>query len=548
MKYYLLFFLTLISTLLLDCKVMEAQTEGSVSYITPQNVYVKFASTREIKPGDTLFIKKNDKLVPALKVKELSSISCVCFPLEGIKLEVQDKVYEMVRQSPGQKKEEKAPPPPPPPVLSAPVTKADIKTDTTVPPKPVLKTSTQQVHGYLSVASYTNFSNESSTNSQRMRYTFSLNALNIGESRFSAECYISFYHGTKQWSEIRNNIFNGLKIYNLNVSYAFNRNMFLLAGRKINPRLANMGANDGLQFEFRVKPVYIGIIAGFRPNWLDYSFDGKLFQYGAYVYHELAGKNGVMQSTVAYVEQRNDWKTDRRYVYLQHINSLVRNLTFIGSVEADLYKETLSMPDSVYKGQTTFSLTNLYLSLNYRVIRQLSFSLSYSALRNVVYYESYKNFLDQLLNPQLLQGYSFTVTTRPVTNLSAGVSIAYRVQKNDPKPAKNLYAYVTYSRVPWVNLSVTGTYTLLSTSYISGSIYGIGISKDLVRGKLYMDLGYRYIDYNYYNSEFKQIQNMGQVSLSWRIIRKLLVSGYYEGTFQNPVNYNRIYAQVNWSF
>jgi hypothetical protein len=41
---------------------------------------------------------------------------------------------------------------------------------------------------------------------------------------------------------------------------------------------------------------------------------------------------------------------------------------------------------------------------------------------------------------------------------------------------------------------------------------------------------------------------MGEANLSWRIIRKLSLSIYYEGTFEQVDKFNRIYAQVNYRF
>ena len=50
--------------------------EGSVSYISSQNIYVKFNSTEGIETGDTLFIKDKSKFIPAVKVDHKSSTSC----------------------------------------------------------------------------------------------------------------------------------------------------------------------------------------------------------------------------------------------------------------------------------------------------------------------------------------------------------------------------------------------------------------------------------------------------------------------------------------
>ena len=42
-------------------KIVE--TEGVVSFVTSQNVYVKFVSAKKIKSGDKLFIKQNGTLM-----------------------------------------------------------------------------------------------------------------------------------------------------------------------------------------------------------------------------------------------------------------------------------------------------------------------------------------------------------------------------------------------------------------------------------------------------------------------------------------------------
>jgi hypothetical protein len=548
MKSGLLFLLFLFAGLNLAGQNQAETIEGSVSYVTSQSVYVKFNNTSKIRPGDTLFIRQGENLVPVLQVKDLSSISCVCVPLSGITLKVSDKIFFKSSRVQATK-EEPAPAVIPKPVEPVNQTVPLEKPDTAAAGKPIESKTRQQIHGSINVASYTNWSNYSSTNSQREKLTFSLYARNIGNSNFSAECYISYYLNNKQWNEISNSVFNQLKIYNFNFSYDFGKKATLLLGRKINPKLSNMGANDGLQFELKFKPLSIGIIAGFRPNYTDYGFNANLFQVGTYLFNEFAGKKGFMQTTLAFINQTNSWKTDRRFFYLQHVNSLVKNLTFFGSVEVDIYSMVFNSKDSTYSAVSTPKLTNLYLSLSYRILRRLSISLSYSARQNVIYYETYKSYLDRLLDTQTLQGYSLQVNYNPVNKLSLGATAAYRFMNQDPKPSKNIYVYLTYSQIPGINTSATVSVILLGTSYLNGRIYSAGLSKDLASGKLYLGLTYRYVDYHYFNTEYvPTYQNMGEFSLTWRIIRKLALSVYYEGTFEKVNQFNRIYAQVNWGF
>jgi hypothetical protein len=519
--------------------------EGAISYITSQNVYVKFKSTENMAVGDTLFINQGGTNVPALIVNNLSSISAVCTPISSVQFKIDDKINARqkpkaaeVMAIPVQTGKEEKPP------KQVDVKQIEEKTGPTAAETTAQEQLHQDINGRIAVSSYLNFSNTPGGDSQRMRYTFSLNAKNIANSKLSGETYISFVHKIGEWSEIQKNIFNGLKIYSLALNYEFSRNFRLWAGRKINPRISNMGAIDGLQFEAKIKSITIGILAGTRPDYQDYSVNFNLFQYGAYLSHDLVTRKGSMQSSLAFAEQKNNGKTDRRFVYFQHSNSLVKNLYFFGTVECDLYRyDTVNE-----KPQSTFNLTNFYISLRWRVIKRLSLSASYSARQNIVYYETYKSILDQILDPETLQGYMFQATYNPIKYLSVGARAGYRFRKSDPKPSKNLYAYVTYSRIPVLKISATLSATLLETTYISGKIYSLMMSRDLVSGKLYAGLGYHYVDYHYFSTDSKIPQNMAEFNLNWNIYKKLCLSLNYEGTFEKVNQFNRVYINITQRF
>ena len=261
-----------------------------------------------------------------------------------------------------------------------------------------------------------------------------------------------------------------------------------------------------------------------------------------------------MQTTLAFVQQNNSGVTDRRFAYLQHSNGLVKNLSFFGSVQFELYnkvyvpKDTVAHIDSSYKSSGVPKLSNLYLSLRYRVIRQLSFSLSYSAMNNIIYYETYKSFIDKMLEYETSQGYLFQVYAQPAKRLSIGVTAGYRFQKKDPKPSKNLNAYLTYSQIPGIGISATANFLLMETAYLSGKVYGLGISRDLVPGVLFASLNYKNVNYTYVGSDYKTLQNAVEASLYWRIYKKIAFSLYYEGTFEKIDTYNRIYGQLSVGF
>ena len=514
----------------------QNRREGKVTYLTSQHVYVRLSSMEDISEGDTLYIRQGDADVPALQIKNLSTVSCVCIPLLTDTFKVSDDVYAYVE------------PDIPSEIVGEPASTDSIQitevleADSSQEDSANKKHLKQEISGRLSLSSYTHFANEEADMSQRMRYTFSMRANNLGNSKLSAESYLSFAHTNSNWEEVMGNIFKGLKIYNLSLKYDFSESMHLSFGRKINPKLSSVGAIDGLQFEKNFRTITVGAIVGSRPDYVDYSVNLDLLQYGVYLGHEFAGKKGNMQSTFAFIEQTNQSMTDRRFAYFQHTNMLIKNLFLFASAEVDLYK----IVDDVQ--ETTFDLANTYLSLRYRIIRPLTVGLSYSNRNPVIYYETYKDFLERLLESEALQGWRFRTTYRPAKNLFIGVNAGYRFRKEDPRPSKNLNGTLTYSHVPRIGASITLSFTWLETSYINGMVYGAGISRDLVPGKLNGGLKYRYVDYLYINSELALVQNVVEANLSWMIYRKLSLSVYYEGTFEKELPYHRLYINLSKRF
>jgi len=514
-------------------------TEGTVSYITSQNVYVKFESTEGLKAGDTLYSIIHGKHLPSLVVTDLSSISCVCRAIEPSTFAVGDKIAakpQAAQLALPTKKEEI--PAAVPVIPSSP----SLPNDTAVVTAPV-----QRITGRVSMASYSNFSNVSDF-SQRLRYNLSLNAFNIGGSGFSAETYIMFAHRLNEWDEIRNDVFNGLKIYNLSLSYEKNKLFKVSAGRKINPRLANTGAIDGVHAEVKLGKFSVGAVVGSRPDYLNYSFNPALFQYGAYLAHDYSSSKGTMQNSFAFVEQKNSGSTDRRFAYFQHTNNLFQKIYFFGSVEAELFSMIRNTSDSSLSTDNRPKLSNVYFSLRYKFSKQVSASLSYSSRQNIIYYETYKDIIDRLLESQSSQGYMAQLTYRPLKNLSFGVNAGYRTGSHDPRPTKNLYSYATFSNIPLLKASATASATFIETGYLNSSIYSLGLSKDLIPGKLYGGVNYRWVKYKFSSAETPLQQHMAEFNLNWRLMKKLSCSINFEGTFEKNRNYERVYFSITQRF
>ncbi len=101
MKYFrLIYCFVLFITVDLTGQQAVQNISGQVSFLSPQNVYVRFGNTEGISVNDTLYINSGDKIIPALVVVNLSSTSCMCTAITTEALPVGHLIVARKRQVP----------------------------------------------------------------------------------------------------------------------------------------------------------------------------------------------------------------------------------------------------------------------------------------------------------------------------------------------------------------------------------------------------------------------------------------------------------------
>ncbi len=531
----ILIFVSLFANRNVVAQVNRTELAGEVSYISGESIYVKFSNTRGIANGDTLFIAHNTILQPALLVNHHSSISCLCRAIGDQEFKVGDKITAQIANS----KQIISTPAPAQTPIEQDVNEQVLKTATPQQAKSELKSN---VTGRLSLSSYSNFSSATNNDYYRFRYTLAMQAQNISNSKLSAETYISFSHKLNEWDVVQENLNKALRVYSLALKYDFNNTTTLWAGRKINPKIANVGAVDGLQFQKSWNDFFVGAIVGSRPDYMDYSFNPNLLEYGAYIGNNTKSENGFAQSSLALFEQRNQGNTDRRFMYFQHSNTLLKKISVFSSIELDLYKLENGEP------QTTVSLTGLYFSLRYRISRQLSFFTSYDNRKNVIYYETFKSYTDEILQQASRQGFRGRITYRPLKFLNLGADAGTRFREGDARRTNTFRGYATYTRLPLIKASFSISANLMQTGYLDGQVYGARLTKDLAKGKLFATLNYRMVNFDYINTSSQLNQHISEIDLAYRFNKKLYLSVNFETTFQEENNYNRVYLNLRRKF
>jgi hypothetical protein len=503
----------------------SAFTQGTITYMSSRNVYIKFTSTKDIVPGDTLWvITTGGAMQPALLVTGKSSTSVVSSPLGNIPLAVGQSCSARIKATIPDPSKDKGAAQQDVPNQNIP----SVKDSALVKPENVGQASVvrkEKVRGRVSAADY--ITSQANNVAHRWRYVFSMNGDNWGGSRFSTEHYITFRHKSGEWYKVRDNLADALKVYSLAVRYEINESMQLSLGRKINSRISSMGAIDGLQAEKKWHNFLGGAILGFRPDYQDYGFNANLFQTGVYAGYIHPDVRFNLQTVAGFIEQKNTGRTDRRFVYLQHTNTLLKNLNIFSSAELDLYQNIGGIETH------DVTMTNLLVSLRYRMSRALNITASYDNRKNVVYYETNKNFIDSLYENESRQGLRCGLTHRITPSLSWGVNAGYRFQNDGRNESKNLNGYINYSNIPGIKVNASLTFNMLQTSFIQNQMYGIRLSREIVPGKLQSELWYRRSQSTYPGEgDYSDRQDYAGIDLGWYFWKKLSLHCYYEGAFQ----------------
>jgi hypothetical protein len=511
------------------------ERKGKVSFLTSQNIYVRFESTNGINKNDTLFYIQNKKLIPAIVVQYISSSSCSGISITGYQFKNEDEIVARIKLIREEKSEQ-----------NLTITKKNDEVVEALISKKEAKNEGaffKRSNGNFSVSSYSNKSNgPGSADLQHWRFNFSFDADSISNSPISISSYINFSYRTDRWQEVKKNIGQALKVYDFAIHYDLTPDTKVTFGRKINFKTSSLGAIDGIQLETSLNKFVLGAVVGSHPSFNDYGYDVKMFEYGGYLFRSDSIGTITMQNTLGIFEQTNNFKTDRRFLYLQHINSITQSLGFFVSSEVDLYKRKNGIDQNV------LNLTSLFAMGTFNPADWVGFSASYDARKNIVYYETYKTYADSILESVTRQGLSLRVNVRPINYLWIGINYGYRFSADDPRPSNNFGVNINYLQIPLIVSGLNMNYNRIESGYVNGNYYGASLYKDLFNGELNISLGYKLVDYQFATGQYSFIQRIGNFDLTWRMFSSVFFTASYEGTFQDKTTYGRLYISLSKRF
>lgn len=505
--------------------------EGKVTFVTQGNVYVKFANTSLIKTGDTLFTKKNgtEEYVPMLIVNATSSSTCVASYLSNNIFVVGQVIYsfqipKIINKEPVKKLEL--------------FTKKASPKDTSIK-KEIPKIKFPKIHGRISLSNSNNFSTTANIGSSRQLASLTLQATNLGNERISAETNMGYSLVQPAAPSDYTSNQPLFRIYGLSVKYNFKNGGQAVLGRSYNYNLSSIGAIDGIQVDRKYKKFIAGIIIGYRPDMYDLSFNSKLFQIGAYVGHNFNKGNFSSNTSLGYIEQRNDFKIDRKYVAFQH-SSYYKKIRIFGSSEMELYNP----------GSNNLRITSVYASANFNLTKKAAFMLSYDTRKTIIFYETYKSFfLQYLLNDYALNGIRLSWNMQWGKGIYSSLSTGLRYQSNDDNKSNNYNASLSWNDIPKIKSNITLSANSNTSNSLQTQSYSATISKYIIANKFQISVHVNHQEYQYLKWLETHIENEYYGgSLSYNFPHQFALYGYYEFSIIDSQKYQNINLNLTKRF
>ena len=401
-----------------------------------------------------------------------------------------------------------------------------------------LSYSQDDITGRVSLSSFANFTDGlSNPNSLRLKPRLSFKSENISNTKFSLTGFINADY--RQYKRSEENLSSKyLRIYDLAVLYKYNDNTSITFGRKINPKISSIGVIDGFQLDKSWKNFATGVVIGSRPDMTDFGFNHKLFETGLYIGY----KKNNHQSSVALIQQMNGKSVDRRSLYFTHFNRFSDKLRYYINSDIDLYKKINGEASSIFR------LTGLYFSLTYRPIRKISFTSSYNSRKNIIYYETFKTYAEQLYDDETRKGLKFRMNWKPWRYIYIGTNMGYRFKNSDDRSSFNYSYYVGHSNLPKLKMSVRITASQITSNYLDGNIFDLYLSKQLFKNRINLSSNFKYIEYDYINSGISLIQRQFTSDITWQLKNKMSITVTYIGSFEQLIDYTQIYMMITQKF
>jgi len=466
---------------------LNKQVEGTVTYITVENVYCDLGSENGLYIGDTLHVFRSNSEIGLLIVQSTGRKSSVASPLVPVGvLQLGDRVRYTVK-----------------PQKDIDESKQEITAkEKTVSPKQKKKRLLDQ-GGSISIRGNLNRYNGESENLRL-----------LGNVNYRLE--IALPIKTQIWIYGHNNFTEKEpRLYQLRMTLGDRNSRFYgQLGRLFVSELAGIGAVDGTMVSYgKSKNKRVGILAGFQPNYLKTEFSTDFKKMGIFSTNKWGKSKRIFKINAALVGQYASDKVDREFIYFRFLWRSGSNIELSWYETVDIYR------DSTLYDRSTVEPLSSQISFRYKLGKIFLFNSRLSSRKQILYRQSGAILPDSLFIDELRTGWYNSIQVRTDDWGTLRFSTNLRTQSNTNDLSRMIVLGYTAPRLS------KGVYVNVTTSYIKNLIV-TGFRNRVSTTKIFKNKGSVFIDYDLYIYGFgNQLVDYSRQTLSfgisYRIMKKI---------------------------
>lgn len=440
----------------------NGKTQGEIKYLSHNSYYVNLGTAEGLQVGDTLVVKRRQRIVGRLAVENVARVSAACRLLSQTStLKEGDSVellrLQLVREDSNSQSVKKRNPE----GLLAQTREASSSRSGQRRRRQV---SSNTIKGRFSVQTLTL---DDQTTGNRDYYQLGLRS-KLKVDRFMGlpaalrvRWRSRLHHrgapgGGLPMDEWRHSVYElGLVSSDDGRGYEFG------IGRISSSRIRGVGFIDGGLFSLKLSQAFrAGVAGGAQPSLRNSNFQTKEKKFGLFLAFEKGDfSTQRFASTVALSGRYHVSQVSREFVYIQNNYSLGSKFSLYQTLEVDVnrgWKNDL--------GQKKFQLSNTFFSASVHPAEFVSFNFSYDARKSVRVFET-RSIPDSLFDETTRKGFHSGVTLRLPRRIRLSGTFGIRFRKGALKNTTSSSAALTVPRVLGTPATVNARLSYFNTMF-----------------------------------------------------------------------------------
>ncbi|MBC8346593.1 MAG: hypothetical protein ISR82_05860 [Candidatus Marinimicrobia bacterium] len=488
------------------------KAEGTITYVTTDQVYSDIGLNKGAAVGDTLTVLRRGQelgLIHITSIANKSSVSESLVPISQFQLGdrvVLEKINNMI-----------LPP------------KKEIVSQKPKPAKPAKRSPWRQSGNISARYMSTQYSDKPTKN----------RSIGMVNYRLRSSGFLK----PQLWVYGRSDLLSGdFNLYQARLTLGqSNGKFFMQAGRVFSPALSGLGATDGLVVSSTFKKeITLGVLGGYLPAQQNMDFSKDVLKTGGFIHYKKQTKNMRINGSAAFAQQKFKGKTDREFLYWSWRSDYKKSLSLAINQTLDLYS-TQSIGD-----RKSLTPTSNQISIRFRPTNGLSLYSRYSGRRQVVYFESVQTLPDSLFQDELRSGWynAFNWSSDGFGNIQIGLNL--RSQISFDRPASVIvFGYQTPNKKN--KRSYRFKTNFIRNDLLTGIRAVLGVDQSLNRNvSLYADADFYSYGYGNKSSDFFQSRFSG--GFNWRVHKRIQFSTNIDYLKDKSYTNLFIYAGLNYRF